>query len=197
MASQKSYSSKIDRNSSGYPRISKATLLLATLFLIAPLTGCQRWPNGQAMKQYQMESDRLLAEFRAQKKRAEELEVRNNQLEQRLAESEKMVARSQLGLGGRSTASQSIKGGNSPELLIGDARGFSKNTSGLSENDSSRANPGRSKILRGGLPDTKAGTSGTFTSVNPKDPISIGGNPRDLKGDPKAASQWRPVHRGN
>ena len=44
------------------------------------------------MRQYQQDSDRLLSEFRAQKKRAEELEARNAQLEQRLAESEKLLA---------------------------------------------------------------------------------------------------------
>ena len=48
------------------------------------LSGCQQMPGGQAMRQYQLESDRLLNEFRAQKKRAEDLEVRNAQLEQRL-----------------------------------------------------------------------------------------------------------------
>ena len=56
------------------------------------------------MRQYQLESDRLLAEFRAQKKRAEELEIRNGQLEQRLAESEKLLARSLGGTTGRNTA---------------------------------------------------------------------------------------------
>ncbi len=45
--------------------------------------------------QQEIESERLLSEYRAQKKRADELESRNKQLSERLSESEKMLARLQ------------------------------------------------------------------------------------------------------
>ena len=44
------------------------------------------------MRQYQIESERLLSEYRSQKKRAEELEQRNVQLERRLVDSEREIA---------------------------------------------------------------------------------------------------------
>ena len=63
--------------------------------LVAMMTGCQNWPQSKRMMQYQIESERLLSEFRAQKKRADELEGRNQVLVSRLSESEKMLARMQ------------------------------------------------------------------------------------------------------
>ena len=148
------------------------------------------------MRQYQLESDRLLAEFRAQKKRAEELEVRNGQLEQRLAESEKQVARNQAGTSSRSTASNMNRSRTDSELTIGDARGDRGTINNLSDAKSSRST-GRApvKIQRGGLPDALPSTSGQLTSGNRSDPFSLGGS-RDLRGDPKSESQWRPVNRG-
>lgn len=160
------------------------------------MTGCQRFPGGQAMRQYQLESDRLLAEFRAQKKRAEELEVRNVQLEQRLAESEKLLARSLAGASNRSTASNSNRSRTESELMIGDAREDRGAINNLSDAKSSRST-GRSpvKIQRGGLLDALPSTSGQLTSGSRSDPFSLGGV-RDLRGDPKSESQWRPVNRG-
>ncbi len=77
-------------SNAGHVRLYVALLLIG---MIASLfSGCQQGPGGMAMRQYQQDSDRLLSEFRAQKKRAEELETRNAQLEQRLAESEKLLA---------------------------------------------------------------------------------------------------------
>ena len=162
-------------------------------------TGCQRVPGGQAIRQYQMESERLLAEFRAQKKRADEAEARYGQLEQRLAESEKNYARDMGGVSGRSTASSSNRGSNDSKLLIGDLRN-NRNTgdrSELSEFNSSRSSSrGTTGIQRGGLPDAAPSTNGRLTSSNRNDPISLGNRPRDLRGDPKSESQWRPVNRG-
>ena len=170
-------------------------LLVVTCSFAA--TGCQRFPGSQAMRQYQMESDRLLAEFRAQKKRAEDYEVRNAQLEQRLAESEKLLARSLGGTTGRSTASNSGRVRNDSELMIGDARGDSNTLSTLSDAKSSRSSSrGPVKINRTGLPDALPSTSGLLTSGNRTDPMSLGNGPRDLKGDPKGESQWRPANRG-
>ena len=170
--------------------------VLILLICCPGVTGCQRLPGGQAMRQYQLESDRLLAEFRAQKKRAEELEARNGQLEQRLAESEKQLARGLSGTSSRSTASNTNRGRTDSELMIGDARGGGSTLNNLSDAKSSRST-GRvpTLIQKGGLPDAFPSTSGKLTSGNRIDPFSLGGS-RDLRGDPKSESQWRPVNRG-
>lgn len=196
MASRKSTSKAILRKTMGRPLWQTLAFAIVLLPFCIALTGCQRFPGGQAMRQYQLESDRLLAEFRAQKKRAEELEVRNGQLEQRLAESEKQVARNQAGTSSRSTASNMNRSRPDSELTIGDARGDRGTINNLSDAKSSRST-GRApvKIQRGGLPDALPSTSGQLTSGNRSDPFSLGGS-RDLRGDPKSESQWRPVNRG-
>lgn len=172
-------------------------LILLVVTCLFGASGCQRFPGSQAMRQYQMDSDRLLAEFRAEKKRREEVEVRNAQLEQRLAETEKLIARGLGGAAGRSTASNSGRVRNDSELMIGDARGDSNPSSSLSDAKSSRSTSrGTAKINRGGLPDALPSTSGLLTSGNRTDPLSLGSGPRDLKGDPQGESQWRPANRG-
>jgi len=177
-------------------RCSAPFLILLVVSCSFVSTGCQRFPGSQAMRQYQMENDRLLAEFRAQKKRADESEVRNSQLEQRLAESEKLSARILGGSNSRSTAGNTNRSRNDSELMIGDARGDNSINS-LSDAKSSRSTArGPVKINRGGLPDSIPSTSGLLTSGNRSDPLSLGNGPRDLKGDPKSESQWRPVNRG-
>ena len=161
------------------------------------LPGCQRFPGGQAMRQYQLESDRLLAEYRAEKKRNEDLVARNGLLEQRLAESEKLLARNSGGTNSRSTASNSNRNRLDSELVIGDIRGDRGPGNNLSNANSSRNSAqGPAKILRGGLADALPSTSGQLTSGNRNDPLSLGGGSRDLRGDPKNASQWLPVNRG-
>jgi|GEM_PF-623267 len=180
----------------GTLRRSALGLILLVVSCSFASTGCQRFPGSQAMRQYQLENDRLLAEFRAQKKRADESEVRNSQLEQRLAESEKLSARILGGSNGRSTAGNTSRGRNDSELMIGDARG-DKSLNSLSDAKSSRSTArGPIKINRGGLPDALPSTSGILTSGIRSDPLSLGNGPRDLKGDPKSESQWRPVNRG-
>jgi len=180
----------------GTLRWSAPGLILLVVSCLFVSTGCQRFPGSQAMRQYQLENDRLLAEFRAQKKRADESEVRNSQLEQRLAESEKLSARILGGSNGRSTAGNTSRSRNDSELMIGDARG-DNSISSLSDAKSSRSTArGPVKINRGGLPDALPSTSGILTSGNFSDPLSLGNGPRDLKGDPKSQSQWRPVNRG-
>ncbi len=199
----------------GLSRAATALVLFSLCFCLT-LSGCQRVPGGHAMRQYQMESDRLLAEFRAQKKRAEDLEARNVQLEQRLAESEKMLARNMSGTSGRGV-SGSANGTQDSKLMIGglrsdrtgsDYRSNDRNAlNNLSEFNSSRSSspyPSSSSsssrgpigIQRGGLPDSTPSTSGRLTAGNRNDPISLGNGPRDLRGDPKGDAQWRPVHRG-
>ncbi len=190
-------------------RVASGLLLLSSVVL----SGCQQMPGGQAMRQYQLESERLLSEFRAQKKRAEELEVRNAQLEQRLAESEKLLASNPGGYSGKSSKFRS-----ETELLIGEATGARRNSNPLSESGSSRTTGIRGAIGRTGLPDVSpsaagqsaagqsaagqsaagqltAGqlTAGQLTAGSNRDPISLGGASRDLKGDRSRESQWRPI----
>jgi hypothetical protein len=145
------------------------------IVVVLCLTGCQQWPGNTAMRQYQLESDRLLSEFRAQKKRAEELEQRNVQLEQRLDETEKMLARVQ-GRGSSRLANAGAYGGpgsgNERDLTdIGSPNGM--------------AQPGR-RIPGPGLPEASPGTASRLTS-GLSDPKS------DLRGDPSRPNQWRPI----
>ena len=90
MASRQS----VSRNLTTMARQLLGTIALGLLFLA---TGCQAWSPGAQIKQCQLESDRLLAEFRAQKKRADELEGRYQESQTRLAEAEKLLARLQNG----------------------------------------------------------------------------------------------------
>lgn len=176
----------------GHVRLYVALLLpgmIAGLF-----SGCQQGPAGIAMRQYQQDSDRLLSEFRAQKKRAEELEARNAQLEQRLAESEKLLA---LGpsLKGNSR-SRSSSNRSSGEAIDSRRAGIT-----LSERDSTRSSLSRNPT-KSGLPDVTPGTPGRFTSGlnntgNNLDPISLGGSGEDLRGDSSRESQWRPISKPN
>jgi hypothetical protein len=148
------------------------------------------------MRQYQLESDRLLAEYRAEKKRNEDLVARNGLLEQRLAESEKLLARNSGGTTGRSTANNSNRNRTDSELTIGDVRGDSRPINSLSDANSSRnSSRGPTKIQRGGLADALPSTSGQLTAGNRNDPISLGAGSRDLRGDPQSESQWRPLNR--
>lgn len=187
MASRQTISNSVTsdfiRSAARIWRIASAVLMLSSVVL----SGCQQMPGGQAMRQYQLESDRLLNEFRAQKKRAEDLEVRNAQLEQRLAESEKQLASNNR------TSGKSSKSRSETELLIGEANGERRNGNQLSESGSSRSPGLRNPIGRTGLPDVSPSTAGQLTSGSNRDPLSLGGGPRDLKGDRNRESQWRPV----
>jgi len=176
---------------------SSISILAALVGFSIGLPGCQKFPGSQAMRQYQLESDRLLAEYRAEKKRNEDLTARNGLLEQRLAESEKLLARNTGGTNSRSTASNSNRNRKDSELVIGDVKGDRGPINNLSDANSSRNSVrGPTKILRGGLADALPSTSGQLTSGNRNDPISLRGGSRDLRGDPKNESQWLPVNRG-
>ena len=146
----------------------------AVVCLILSTSGCQQWPGNHAMRQYQIESERLLSEYRSQKKRAEELEQRNVQLERRLGESEREIAKLQ---------------GRNPSSRMANNPGTSGTLSGLSSGSMSGG---------GGLPDARPGTSGRFSSGN----ISPGNtSPGNLSpgssalgpGDPRNSNQWRPI----
>jgi hypothetical protein len=168
--------------------------LLLTGMIASLLSGCQQGPGGMAMRQYQQDSDRLLSEFRAQKKRAEELEARNAQLEQRLAESEKLLALGPSPKGNSRSRSSSNRS-------LGEAVDSRRAGITLSERDSTRSNLSRNPN-KSGLPDVTPGTPGRFTSGlnsagNNLDPISLGGSGEDLRGDSSRESQWRPISKPN
>lgn len=75
------------------------TLVSVVVLTLVSTSGCQSWSPASQIKQCQMESDRLLAEFRAQKKRADELDSKYQESQSRLAEAEKHLARLQNGSG--------------------------------------------------------------------------------------------------
>ena len=151
----------------------------AIVCLVLSTGGCQQWPGNHAMRQYQIESERLLSEYRSQKKRAEELEQRNVQLERRLGESEREIAKLQ---------------GRNPSSRMANNPGASGTLSGLSSGSMSGG---------GGLPDARPGTSGRFSSGNISPGNSSPGNssPGNLSpgssalgpGDPRNSNQWRPI----
>lgn len=61
--------------------------------MILALSGCNSFGNSRLVKELQTENERLLGEFRGQRDRALELEKANRQQAERLAESEKLLAR--------------------------------------------------------------------------------------------------------
>jgi hypothetical protein len=151
----------------------------AVVCLILSTSGCQQWPGNHAMRQYQIESERLLSEFRSQKKRAEDLEQRNVQLERRLGESEREIAKLQ---------------GRNPSSRMANNPGAGGTLSGLSSGSMSGG---------GGLPDARPGTSGRFSSgsLSPGSlsPGSLApgnlapGSSALGPGDPRNSNQWRPI----
>lgn len=68
---------------------------IASIIAVSMLssTGCNSLGAGKQMKQLEVENNRLLSEFRAERQRRESAERTAQQLEMRLAESEKMLAR--------------------------------------------------------------------------------------------------------
>jgi hypothetical protein len=76
--------------------------VLCGLALLVAFSGCNSFGNTRLVKELQSENERLLSEFRAQRDRASELEKANQLQAERLAESEKLLARlSQGGGAGR------------------------------------------------------------------------------------------------
>jgi hypothetical protein len=150
----------------------------AVVCLILSTSGCQQWPGNHAMRQYQIESERLLSEFRSQKKRAEDLEQRNVQLERRLGESEREIAKLQ---------------GRNPSSRMANNPGTGGTLSGLSSGSMSGSMSGG-----GGLPDARPGTSGRFSSGSLSPGNLAPGNPTQGSsalgpGDPRNSNQWRPI----
>ncbi len=88
----------------------KATLLALIASIVVGSAGCNSIGAGKQMKQLEMENNRLLSEFRAERQRRESAERTAQQLELRLAESEKMLAR-QLQNGSSPSRLSSLPGG--------------------------------------------------------------------------------------
>lgn len=146
--------------------------------LVVICSGCQQfpWPGSQQAKQFQVDSERILGEFRAQKKRADELAAKNQQLEARLAQTEKSLARQNL---------QSLSQSNSSS---------SRNNRRGTANDNSQNN----RMFVGppdddpGLPDTPPSMAGLLTSGAGFSRVD---RDRDTAATDKDAPQWRPVRR--
>lgn len=83
---------------------------LCVVAWIACTTGCQNGPVLGRMKQSQIENERLLSEFRSQKKEVEQLRADRTRLLQQQAETEKLAAKlkAQLNSRGDSTPSSSM-----------------------------------------------------------------------------------------
>lgn len=146
---------------------------VAIVCLVLSTGGCQQWPGNHAMRQYQIESERLLSEFRSQKKRAEDLEQRNVQLERRLGESEREIAKLQ---------------GRNPSSRMANIPGPNSSMSGPSTGSMSGSMSGYSSGGTG-LPDARPGTSGRLSSGNSGNSGSSALGP----GDPRNSNQWRPI----
>ncbi len=77
-------------------RLVRVLVVMACLFA---LSGCNSFGNARLVKELQSENERLLTEFRGQRDRATELEKANRLQADRLAESEKLLARLSQGSG--------------------------------------------------------------------------------------------------
>ncbi len=73
--------------------------LACGLALLVLVSGCNSFGNSRLVKELQTENERLLTEFRGQRDRASELEKANRLQAERLAESEKLLARMSQGAG--------------------------------------------------------------------------------------------------
>jgi hypothetical protein len=88
---------------------------LCALALTVCSTGCQNGPILGRMKQSQIENERLLSEFRSQKKEVEQLRADRTRLLQQQAETEKLAAKLKAQLDSRGEA-------NSPSSMIAGRR---------------------------------------------------------------------------
>lgn len=68
--------------------------VLAMISVLVLVTGCNSFGNAKLVQELRSENERLLAEFRAERDRREEAERTQKLMETRLAESEKLLARS-------------------------------------------------------------------------------------------------------
>jgi hypothetical protein len=86
------------------PAAPTSTKLVSAALLWCGLalgTGCQNGPVLGRMKQFQLENERLLSEFRSQRREVEQLRADRDRLLQQQAETEKLAAKLQSQLNGR------------------------------------------------------------------------------------------------
>ena len=72
-------------------RNARLKLFLLTIALVVACSGCSLWGRGE-VKQYELENERLLTDFRAQRDRAERLEIEKRALVSRLQDLENRFA---------------------------------------------------------------------------------------------------------
>lgn len=72
-------------------RAASCLVILSALLLTT--SGCNAFGNRKVVQELQAENERLISEFRAQRDSNERLKRQNHELETRVAESEKLLAR--------------------------------------------------------------------------------------------------------
>lgn len=72
--------------------IAAALRAMVATGMVVCLSGCGTFGSGQQLKQLQMENDRLVSEYRAQRERVAALQETNAALEARVGEAERMLA---------------------------------------------------------------------------------------------------------
>lgn len=176
-------------NRNHHARIGFILRLVAIALVGSFCPGCQQfpWPGSQQAKQFQVDSERILGEFRAQKKRADELATKNQQLEARLAETEKSLARQNL-----QSLSQSNSSSSRNNRRGNTASNSSNNPGSISGNNRLFVGPPDDDP---GLPDTPPSMSGLLTSGGGFSKSDRDyGNTSDNNAN-KESPQWRPVRR--
>jgi hypothetical protein len=98
-----------------YRAMDQAGKIVIATGIIMILSGCNSFGSGKQIKQLEQENNRLLSEFRAERQRKESAERAAQQLEARLAESEKMLARQLQGPPGAGRLS-SLQLNSSPSI---------------------------------------------------------------------------------
>lgn len=93
---RKEFMVAIDRksNRSSLTKVAAARNWRWLPFAILGLTGCGMFGGPAQLKQLQAENDKLVSEYRAQRDKVAKLQETNVALEQRVAEAEKLLARS-------------------------------------------------------------------------------------------------------
>lgn len=155
----------------------KAVASVATCLAIAFSTGCQNGPITGRMHQSKLESERLLSEFRAQKKENEQLREDRNRLLQQQAETEKLAARLQAQL----NSNRPLNAGN--QRAITD-RGLPSSLP-LNNSLADRSIPDRS-VFNSRSKTVSTGSPATTTDRDNTEPRSASNSD---------SLQWRPIRK--
>jgi hypothetical protein len=114
----------------GVRSFSTAMVLLS---LVLACSGCQNSPIAGRMYQSQLENERLLSEFRAQKKENEQLKLDRQKLLAQQAETEKLAAKLQSQLRAQQSGTRSGMMSGLPDRLDSNGRLTSGTLSGSAE----------------------------------------------------------------